>query len=360
MANGIAHDFNNVLAVFMGLGALIREESEPNGEVHAWAGQLLASADRARSITRDLMLLQGSKEEAPRPLDVARRITRARSFLERVAGDSVRLRFEFEPGVGAVRLRPGHLEQILLNLFVNARDAMPDGGVIAVRVYSQQSGGVVLEVNDTGVGMDAGTLGRATELLFTTKPAGRGTGLGLYTVQRLVEAAKGEVQIDSQPHRGTTVRLAFPRVEGPSSADADPGDEVVHRTDDSRLLHILVADPDDAVREAAGAVLRSRGHQVHLARSSPAAMLSAEQHPEVNVLVADVHMSYLNGLELALRLRKHHPKLHVVLTASACPDWIDGDTLTLERIELLLKPYGIPELLDAVTAPAVSDGSRSA
>lgn len=89
-------------------------------------------------------------------------------------------------------------------------------------------------------------------------------------------------------------------------------------------------------------------------------MLSAEQHPEVNVLVADVHMSYLNGLELALRLRKHHPKLHVVLTASACPDWIDGDTLTLERIELLLKPYGIPELLDAVTAPAVSDGSRSA
>lgn len=365
IANGIAHDFNNVLAVFMGLGALIMEEADTEGEVHKWAGQLLASADRARSITRELMLLQRSKEETANPIDLSRRVARSKSFLERVAGDTVQLHFDFEPGVGAVRISPGHLEQIMLNLVVNARDAMPEGGTITVRTYCEGgscegSDRVVLEVSDTGVGMDQETLERATDLLFTTKPAGGGTGLGLYTVNQLAQAAKGELELESELHRGATVRVKLPRVEGPLAKEGGTVAEVPARPRAVQPLSILVADPNDAVREAAGAVLSSRGHRVQLARSSPEAMVFAEQHPDIRVLVADVHMSYVNGLELALRLRKHHSNLHVILTASACPEWIENDTLRTERIDFLLKPYSAPELLDAVVPPAVSGASQSA
>jgi PAS domain S-box-containing protein len=352
IAGGVAHDFNKILTAFMGYAALIKEESDPSAAVHEWADELLSAAHRARGLTQQLLLLHGRQHPQLRVENLSLRIREHESFLDRITGDTIHLEFDLDPGAGEVVLGEGHLDQILLNLLLNARDAMPEGGLIQIRTGREDTGEpgtasrVWLEVSDNGVGMDPQTLRRATELLFTTKPSGQGTGLGLYTVQQLTHAAGGTLELRSTPGAGTSVRVLLP---GSTSAGREEHEPPPVPPSVQTSLLILLAEPHDTVRGATTAVLESRGHRVLAARTSPETMVLAERHRGLDLLIADVHLSYVNGIELAQRIRKYHPRIAVLLTASGRPDWIAPALEKAEGIDVLEKPYGALQLLAAVS-----------
>jgi len=216
LAGGIVHDFNNVVSSITGHCQILALDLPKGTASRRDAEEILSCAQHASNLTRQLLTFSRRQKLESVPLDLNQAVRDCSAMMRSAAGDAVRLDLLLEDGLGSVRAAPGQLEQVLMNLVINARDAMPDGGVVTVA--TQRGGlGAVLTVRDTGAGMDRATLGRVFEVFFTTKPAGKGTGLGLPTVQRIAENAGGRVEIDSSPGAGTTVRVLLP-LDAPAAA----------------------------------------------------------------------------------------------------------------------------------------------
>jgi len=364
LAGGIAHDFNNLLMTISGSADLLRDEADPE-ERALLVDEVLAAQERGASLTRQLLAFARREVVRPIVLDLSALVAKLQRVLQRVAGEVVKVYADLEPGCH-VRGDVGQLEQVLVNLVSNARDAMPAGGTCAIHVaaavHDDGTRWVQLRVVDTGVGMDAAVAARVFEPFFTTKPRGRGTGLGLASVHGIVMQGGGQVALESTPGRGTTVALSFPFVDAPLEPAADRANrEMGSLTDQDACASsasILVAEDDDSTRAVVGRILQRAGYRIQLVPDGMQALRRIEADPQsVDLLITDVMMPGLTGPQLVARARERAPSLRVIYMSGYPEDATTlGGGLPLGQA-FLAKPFSGTELMRLVadalgTAPA--------
>ncbi|MCE9572934.1 MAG: response regulator [Deltaproteobacteria bacterium] len=345
LAGGIAHDFNNLLTVITTATSLAMRRLGPDDRSRADLTVTLEAAERAAALTRQLLTFARRREPATDACDVAAVIEAMMPLLARLVGAHVALAFEAAPATGPARIAQVELEQVLFNLAANARDAMPSGGALRIathRVAIAHDGALVprgeyvrITVADDGEGMDAATRERIFEPFFTTKDLGRGTGLGLATVQGVIHQNGGYVNVDSAPGQGTTFVIHLPTA---ALAEAAAAPEVaVVRGGET----ILVAEDEDALRKLVTTILTELGYVVLTARDGADALRVAEGHVgPIHLLFTDYAMPQMNGLRLAIALRALRPELRVLVTSG----FADESRVMRDTWQVLDKPY-TPEQL---------------
>ncbi len=363
LAGGIAHDFNNLLTVINGLTLLTLPRLEEGTRERSNLEQVAKAAERAAALTRQLLAFSRRQLAEVEVLRVNDIVLGIESLLRRLLGEQIALDTRLAHDLGGVRANRVQIEQIIMNLAVNARDAMPEGGSLTIQTENVDLGGlfvherlrlepgpyVVLSVRDTGQGMDAVTQANIFEPFFTTKAPGHGTGLGLATVYAIVQQAGGAVYVYSEPKLGTVFKVYLPRVNGGSGV-AEPGSLAplveMARTDGRTIL--LVED-EPGVRAFAAQVLEEAGYQVQQAASGEAALeLVATVAEPIALLLTDVVMTGINGRVLAERLRVLYPKLCVVYTSGYTEDVVLRAGVTAEGVAFLQKPFTPQALLERV------------
>jgi len=368
LAGGVAHDFNNLLTVIANYGQFLKQELQPGTRGRADLEELLGATRRAASLTRQLLTFGRKQPSSPKLLAPNDVIAGVEDMLRRLIGEHITLVTDLEPGVGRVLVDPGQLEQILVNLAVNARDAMPAGGLLTIEtaaVYVTQSditqpsaGGsipalvgspgdhVVIRVTDNGFGMDDETQRRVFEPFFTTKPLGHGTGLGLATIYGIVAQAGGRLCLRSAHGQGTAVEVYLPRkcaeVDHVLAPDAPNVDNVRHGTET-----VLVAEDESAVRESVRRILERAGYTVIEARhGADALLLWRERRDEIALVLTDVVMPEMRGAELAMTLREAAPDTRIVFMSGYASD---SARATMSPDDALLtKPFDAETLLRVV------------
>ena len=336
LAGGVAHDFNNLLTVIRGNAALVLA-ALPAGTLRADVQQIDQAADRASVLTRQLLAFSRQEVVQPRKLELNEVLRGVQGMLQRLIGEDYLIQSTFSTPA-FISADPGQIEQVLLNLVVNARDAMPNGGVIRWETSLVAGADQVrLSVSDTGVGMDCDTQARIFEPFYTTKELGKGTGLGLSTVFGIVQQLGGQIECVSAPGAGTTFIILLPRVA--STAARDPGPTP------APTLHggtetILLAEDDDAVRTLASRVLRSAGYTVLETRDGQDALNVAHNHPyHIDLLLSDVVMPGMDGLVLSRRLSMSRPSVRVILMSGYTDDEILRRGLHQPGCAYLQKPF---------------------
>jgi len=360
MAGGIAHDFNNILTVIMGYSEMVLHRL---GSAHPMAkslGEIKRAAERAATLTRQLLAFSRQQVLYPRVLDLNVVVNNLNQMLRRLIGEDIVLSFQAANPLGYIKADLGQIEQILMNLVVNARDAMPKGGTIAIATslveldeayldshFSVRPGRyVLLSVSDTGCGMDEKTLSHIFEPFFTTKGPGQGTGLGLSTVYGIVKQSDGYIWVYSELEKGTTFKLYFPLHEEGApvlsewSAEVQPvgGTETV-----------LVVEDDESLRKLTAALLESTGYRVLEADNGETAINLVEKWAEsIDLLLTDVLMPVMSGVDLSARLRKLRPDLKVLLMSGYAGDLIARHRGIEPDILLIEKPFTRHGLLSKI------------
>jgi PAS domain S-box-containing protein len=357
LAGGVAHDFNNMLNVILGHANLGLRRTDQPERLAASLREILAAAQRSRDLTRQLLAFSRRQTIAPRVLDLNISIGDIESLLRRLIGEDVILRFAPGRDLWPVSMDPSQVDQTLTNLAVNARDAMPFGGQLTIETRNvviddaycathpdaRPGEFVLIAVSDTGHGMDHATLERAFEPFFTTKPEGEGTGLGLSTVYGVARQNGGSVNLYSEPGRGTTVRVYFPRHEGRTEARAEPAPEPLRRGAE----RILLVEDEAALLALTEELLTELGYEVLAAPGpSEALALAARPEPPIDLLLTDVIMPSMNGKELAERIRALRPAVRVLFTSGYTADAIAHRGMLEPGIDFLEKPF----TLDALAA----------
>ena len=358
LAGGIAHDFNNILTAIQGYTEFALGRSADDGELRDDLLEIRKAAARAATLTRQILAFGRRQVFQARPLDLNDVIDDTKGLILRVLGEHIEVVSHLEVRLGTVLADSSQVSQVLVNLAVNARDAMPGGGRLTFETknvdvdgFTARSTGlepgryVLLRVTDTGTGMDAETARRAFEPFFTTKPVGAGTGLGLSMVYGIAEQSGGRASVYSEPGLGTVVRVYLPRIEGEpvaggaieSAGDADP-----------RTGTILLVEDEDVIRALTTSMLERHGYNV-LSTGDPheAVELGAETR-DLDLLLTDVVMPGMSGQELARRLVAERPSLRVLFTSGYPAGGIAGWALHEDGPPLLQKPYSSGELLDRV------------
>ena len=335
LAGGIAHDFNNILAVILNHAHFVHRELPEGSPLRDDVKQISHAAERASELTRQLLIFSRRDPAVPQTVDVNALVEETERLLRRTIGERVALATSLCEDRCYVEADPSQLEHVLLNLVVNARDAMPDGGTITIA--SERDGErIVLTVADEGAGMEPEVVARAFEPFFTTKPKGRGTGLGLATVYGTITDAGGEVRIDSAPAEGTTVRIAMPAVGAPAAPPPDDGPENA----DGAGATVLLVEDEAAVRRLTRRILESGGFRcLDAADGDEALELFAAHRDEIDLVLTDVVMPRMSGPELAERIGDGGPP--VLYMSGYADERLPG---TIE------KPFAADELLRRVLA----------
>jgi len=374
LAGGIAHDFNNLLTVIIGYCALLLDESLAALDRREALHQIRRASEQAATLTQNLLAFSRRQVASPVVVDVVGVIKGLASMLRRFCGESIELLLELDQHTGTVELGGGQLEQVLINLVINARDAMPAGGRLVVEcgheVVTDPPAGApdlrpgpyaVLRVSDTGVGMDGATRARVFEPFFTTKIAGRGTGLGLATVYGIVTQHGGAISVASEPGKGAVFSVWLPRSPrpvAPLNAAADPAGPLHGHT-------ILVVEDEDALRLLACLVLRQAGGHVLEANGAAEALRVASAYPgPIDLLLTDLTMPGDDGFTVARHLRRSRPGLAVAYMSGYVEQVLHGSHADTADGTLLRKPFTPEDLLAHVTraiaegraAPAVTAG----
>ncbi|MGH9683652.1 MAG: PAS domain S-box protein [Candidatus Acidiferrales bacterium] len=360
LAGGIAHDFNNLLSVILGQIEILKEQLSGNESLFKRAETIKHSASRAADLTRQLLAFSRKQVIEPRILDLNASIRNTEMLLRPLIGEDVELVLRPEARMGLVKADPAQLEQVFINLAVNARDAMPQGGKLIVEtanvevdeVYVRQHPGaragqfVMVSVSDTGVGMDATTMAHVFEPFFTTKEPGKGTGLGLSTVYGIVKQNGGYLMTYSEPGQGTTFKIYFPRFEKVSaSVEIIPAGEEFPKGRET----ILVVEDEPALRELVRELLEASGYEVLEASGAEEAIRLIE-NPwcTIHLLLTDVVMPEMDGRKLATRLQQISPDLHVLYMSGYTDDVIARRGVLNPNILLLSKPFTRSVLLQKV------------
>ena len=343
LAGGVAHDFNNLLMAIMGYSDLVLGQlGEEQAELRESLDEVRRAADRGAGLTRQLLAYSRRQVLDREVLDVNTVVSELGPMLARLLGEDVRVVFELEPGAGSVLADRGQLGQVLVNLAVNARDAMPDGGVLIVSTRTRDDSGegaVEIVVQDTGVGMDDATREKIFEPFFTTKAVGSGTGLGLATVSGIVEQTGGRIAVESAPGAGATFTIELPR------SDAAPAEAAVKPVE--RPLgggeRLLVVEDDRMVRSIINTTLLRQGYDVRIA-ADPLAALELARQTRFDLVLTDVVMPELNGRELVERLLPIQPHLRVVYMSGYPGDAVVKRGVELEGAAFLQKPFSLAQL----------------
>jgi two-component system cell cycle sensor histidine kinase/response regulator CckA len=371
LAAGVAHDFNNILTVIQGHSGLL-ERAFPQGTPPPKSlGEISKAAVRAATLIRQLLMFSRKQVMQFRHLDLNESLTSAIKMLERLVGEHVQIEFRPQPKLAAVYADASMMDQIAMNLAVNARDAMPNGGTLRISTSletihraptpmdpEQRDGDFVcLTFCDTGAGMDTQILSRIFEPFFTTKPLGKGTGLGLSTVFGIVRAHQGWLNVDSKPNQGTTFRIYFPA----SCQPAEKSEPIPETGLRSGRETVLVAEDEDALREMVVSVLRIQGYTVLEATSGKQALeIWQRADRPIDLLLTDLVMpGGMMGSELAEHLLNQSPDLKVIYTSGYSPGMAGRDASVLKRRNFLPKPYSIGKLAqfvrECLDAPATQN-----
>jgi PAS domain S-box-containing protein len=378
LAGGIAHDFNNILTAVIGYADLLLSRMGPNDPGRRAVEEIHKGGDRAASLTRQLLAFSRRSPAQPRLIDLNTTLRDLLPMLQRLAGEDVAFDLALSPGIGRVRIDPSQLEQLVVNLIVNARDVMPDGGTVGVATDRADLGPadlrgepalapgpyVRLLVADTGSGIDPGALAHIFEPFFTTKSPGRGTGLGLATVYGVVSQHRGRVRARNRDEGGAEFeillpedRTAEPAAQAPAPAASFPGGHEC----------VLLVEDDLALLALGREVLAELGYRVHAAPTGADALrLVDERGPEIDILVTDVVMPGMGGRELAERIAGRHPETRVLFVSGYTRDLVLREEIEGAEVAFLEKPYTplalarrVRETLDAgAPAPARSGSPR--
>ena len=345
LAGGIAHDFNNLLMIILGSAELIRADK---GNTDKLATDIVQAADQGARLTRQLLAFSRQQVLQVKRVDLGAIVQRGVRVLRRLIGEDVALEMTVASDPLWIRADPAQIEQLLMNLAVNARDAMPHGGALTLEV-AREAERAVMRVIDSGVGMDDETLSRAIEPFFTTKEVGRGTGLGLSTVFGVVRQSGGEMQIQSAPGEGTAVQISFPIADQPESppplAQATPEGGV------AEALTVLLVEDDPDVRSTIALLLEREGHHV-LQASGPAQARAqlAEHGDAIGVMITDVVMPGESGRALADEMATARPDLKILFASGYTDDEIERVLGTDRPVRLLRKPFTRAELRAALAS----------
>jgi PAS domain S-box-containing protein len=360
LAGGIAHDFNNMLTVILSYSGFLIDQL-PEGDLRADARELNTAGQHAAELTRQLLAFSRRQLLAPRVVQPNAQIAAMESMLRRVVGEDVEVTMLLDPSVGNVYADPSQLEQIVMNLVVNARDAMPRGGAVtiatrnvvldesdcALHVGVTPGRYVRMAVTDTGQGIAPALLPRIFEPFFTTKEQGKGTGLGLSTVHGIVSQSGGHVRVTSELERGTNFEVYLPRIDAPASRPPPPPESSASPRGGTET--ILVAEDEDQVRHLITTVLRRHGYEVIEAKNGGEALLACERHPSrIDLLVTDVIMPRMSGRELAERLAPLRPEMRVLYVSGYCESAIAQHGVVDAGRSVLLKPLTPDALLRKV------------
>jgi PAS domain S-box-containing protein len=365
LAGGIAHDFNNLLTVLLGSAELLHDDLAGGPAADRELVEEIQSAgERARALTRQLLAFARRQVVAPVPLDLGEVVRGSEKLLRRLIGESIELSISAEPGLWPVRCDPGYVEQVVMNLAVNARDAMPNGGRLSLETANlpgnaaEEGDRVRLVVRDTGVGMSAEVKARLFEPFFTTKPVGQGTGLGLATVYGIVAQSGGRISVSSEPGQGAAFELLFPRHVAGDPATAVAADPA--RGAERGSGTILLVEDDRAVRRTAARALRRAGYRVVEAGDAAAALeASADPALALDLLVVDVGLPRVKGTRVAEAIRRSRPQLPILLVSGHVEEDADRGEVAEAGARFLPKPFTPSALLERVrTLLAERDAAR--
>jgi signal transduction histidine kinase len=355
LAGGVAHDFNNLLTVINGYSALALHQTQPGDPQFHRLTEILLAGERAADLVRQLLAFSRRQVLQPEVLDLNATVGDVEKMLRRLVGEDVEIAVKLDPAVAPVLADRHQIEQVIMNLAVNARDAMPDGGTLTLETGQRRLEGlcetchepirpgtyVELTVRDSGMGMDAHTLEHLFEPFFTTKGVGHGTGLGLSTVQGIVIQSGGHVGVESEVGKGSSFHIYLPVAERPTEqpralpvADAEGGAET-----------ILLVEDQEEVRKFIATILGEYGYKVVLAQDAAEALLVCADQP-VDLLVTDVVMPKMSGVELARRLRLTLPGLRTLFISGYSEDTHKREWASLGDEKLLQKPFA-PKALAA-------------
>ena len=368
LTGGIAHDFNNMLAIIIGsLNILKRRLSRGEGGVERFIDGALDGAERAALLTHRLLAFSRQQPLAPEVLDIDKLVTGMSEMLRRTLGESLHLETVLAYGVWRIHADPSQLENAILNLAVNARDAMPDGGRLTIETANAYLDGnyaamhpdvtagryVMVAVSDTGVGMPPDVTAKAFDPFFTTKPVGKGTGLGLSQVYGFVKQSGGHIDIYSEPGQGTTIKLYLPQFLGTADSvtESQTGNTIPRGTVQQT---ILVVEDDEKLRLSTVEMLHELGYTVLAADGAATALRLLDEHSDLTLLFTDVVMPDMNGRKLAEEARRRKPDLKVVYTSGYPRNAILHNGALIAGVQFISKPFTLEQLAlkmrDALTA----------
>jgi nitrogen-specific signal transduction histidine kinase/ActR/RegA family two-component response regulator len=370
LAGGLAHDFNNILTAITGYSDLVLRRLGSVDPLRRSVEEIRRAAERAASLTHQLLAFSRKQMMQVKVLDLNAVVAEMESFLRRLIGEDIQLVTSLDPDLRRVKADPGQIEQVIMNLVVNARDAMPQGGRLRIETkdvslsepYLDDAGSVesgdyvVLSIADTGIGMNSEIKQKIFEPFFTTKEEGKGTGLGLAMVYGIVKQSGGSIRVHSEAGAGTTFMVYLPAVEefvkaqsnGSRHIEAPGGTETV-----------LLVEDEDMVRELVVEVLETEGYTVFSARRGAEALrLCAEQIMPINLLITDVVMPEMSGRELAEHLTARHPEIKVLFISGYTDDAIFRHGVQESNVAFLQKPFTTSELAAKVRSVLDADANR--
>jgi len=347
----VAHDFNNILTAISGHSTLLLGRLEPDDVRRKNAEQIEKCAYMAAALTRQLLIFSRKKPIEPRVVKLNDIVQNIQGMLRRLIGEDIEFCAVLDPTSGCIKADPGQLEQVIMNLVVNARDAMPNGGKIMVRTASmavEENGvGVVVGMNpgqyvtlaiaDTGTGMTEEVKAHLFEPFFTTKPPGKGTGLGLATCFGIVQQSSGQIEVESELGKGTTFKLYFPRIEA-ATEPARVGKPATQVAGGKETL--LVVEDEAIVRELAVGALREKGYTVMEAGNGDEGLRIARQHTgEIHLVLTDVVLPVIGGKEMAALMRRSNPRTKILFTSGYSEEVIGQENVLQPGTAFLQKPY---------------------
>jgi PAS domain S-box-containing protein len=351
LAGGVAHDFNNLLGIITGYSELLRKRVGTDPRLVKYVDDIIKAAERAAGLTRQLLAFSRKQVLQPRILDLNAVVAETETMLRRLIGEDIQLMTVLDGQLSAVRADPGQMDQVLMNLAVNARDAMPRGGrltietgnVVLDQAYARQHAGVepgryvMLAVSDTGQGMTPEVRARSFEPFFTTKAQGKGTGLGLATVHGIVRQSGGHIWLYSEPGQGTTFKIYLPRTDAPAAVEAAvPAEAELPSGSET----ILIVEDEASLRELVRECLEVAGYTVLEAGHGMAALEVGERHPgRIDLLLTDVVMPGMSGRELAERLRAARPEIRTVYMSGYTDDAVVLHGILAEDMAFLQKAF---------------------
>ena len=364
LAGGIAHNFNNLLTAILGYTELLLARSDPNGADRADLEEIRKAGEKAAALTGQLLAFSRKQAQMPEDVDLNSTVTGLQEMLRRVVREDISLTFDLAPTPALISIDPNELEQVILNLALNARDALPTGGHIRLEVAHAHSPEALnpnspvlppgeyvrLSVSDDGDGIAPSVRPHLFEPFFTTKPAGKGTGLGLASVYGIVQRSNGFISVDTELGRGTTFTLHFPALPRSRPVQVTPADRwpspPVEHTQEERT--ILLVEDEDSVRSVASALLRQQGYHVLDASTPRAALAIFEQHArEIDLLLTDVVMPEISGPALAQRFVGMRPELQVLFISGYATPALARE-MENPKMKFLSKPFQASALVAAV------------
>jgi PAS domain S-box-containing protein len=363
LASSVAHDFNNILGVIMGYGDMITSELGPDSPLRQCTEEIQHASERAAALTRQLLIFSRKQTVLPVVLDLNDTVKDLNKMLRRLIDENIEMTIVPGKQIGHIKADSGYVGQVLMNLVVNARDAMPNGGKLTIATnnatldknYARAHKGaipgdyVMISVSDTGTGMTDEVKARMFEAFFTTKPAGKGTGLGLATCQTIVQQSGGHIGVYSEVGKGTTFKIYFPRVEQPldAAARAIQAGPLPRGTET-----LLVVEDEPTVRHLANHVLENQGYTVLRAMNGQHALHLAQEYkgPPIRLVITDVIMPQMDGKVMAERLKATYPDLKILFTSGYTDDTIAQHGVLEPGVAFLPKPYTTAALAYKVRA----------